>query len=414
VSKTPVFYIAQNGDDSADGLSPSKAWATMQNANARLPADGSMLLFRRGDTFYGELSLPRGCEVGAYGDGDQPVLTMVKLLHRDECWIEHSVGIWKVDLSNPTTHGGYTRSADCNIGHLMIDGTVYASRRSTLADLVLPWDFYCDEFDSCLYVKAPTNPAKIASSIAAAPNGESGRILSCNVGHNVISGLHLTGAGGCGIGGTGTSIWIHSCLIDFIGGAELQDGSKRRYGNGIENWINASDWLIENNEISEVYDVAWSAQGRDLTGGKVSWESLTVRSNYIHDCGQMFEFWGETRNVASRGYVQVRIEDNICERSGGGAFSKIRPDQDVRVHLLTYTLQCPVDILIRNNRFDRSFGAYSYHSSKLPPGFKSMNNLIRLRAGTRMQHQRMETVEKAQDWQSATGLEVGSTFVVLS
>lgn len=79
----PAFYLSAEGDDAADGISPATAWKTLQKANLEMHRlrPGSKLLLRRGDTFFGGLTIPvSGTErqpvtIGAYGEGKPPVLT---------------------------------------------------------------------------------------------------------------------------------------------------------------------------------------------------------------------------------------------------------------------------------------------------------------------------------------------------
>jgi hypothetical protein len=403
-----TFYVSASGNDSADGLSPESAWATIDKANSSLPTDRSVIRFRQGDIFYGELSPPFGCEVGSYGEGDKPILTMFKILNRSESWTEHAQGVWKIDLGTPATHDGYNTIADANIGYLVVDRTVMPASKLSLSELSSPWDFYCNLKENTLYVTASTNPAVLAGDIKAAPNGRTGRVILCSAGSNEIHDVHVTGTGGCGIGGAAPDVHIHDCLIDYIGGSRLQDGTNNRYGNGIDNWVNVKRWLIEDNEIAQAYDVAWSPQGRAGTSG--SWEDLTVRNNHIHDCNQSFEFWSRGSSSAG-GFKRIVVEGNVCERAGYSVFSDVRPDQDTRVHLLTYRWDTAADITIQNNVFDDARGAYSYHFYE-PVGYITRNNTIRLKAGQKMQYQRPETVEHAADWQAATGREVGSIIVI--
>jgi hypothetical protein len=415
----PTFYVSSKGSDSSDGMTPQSAWATIQKANDSLPHDRSVLLLRRDDTFYGELRLPLGCEVGAFGSGAKPILTMYKVLNRAEAWIEHANGIWKIDLGSASTHEGYTASTDANIGFLRVDGAVKAALKFALSELSATWDFCCDIPNNVLYVQASANPTTLAADIKAAPKGNAhdatSTVIYCPNGANVIHDLHVTGTGGCGISGSGSDVHIHDCLIDYIGGSWLagQASPNTRYGNAIEHWPNVSRWTIENNEIAEVYDVAWTCQGRDSDGGEIYWEDMTIRGNHIHDCGQTIELWSESANMDSPGFVRIVFERNRCERAGYGVFSDLRPDQDKRVHLLTYNLQTPVDITIQDNIFDDSYGAYSYHAFEPPIGYVTRNNLIRLKAGTKMEFQRSETVEQAAAWQAATGREIGSTITTL-
>jgi hypothetical protein len=413
-AEAPTFYVSRSGSDDADGLSPETAWATIQKLNSSLPADGSTVLFQRGGTFYGELNLPFGCEVGAYGFGERPTLTMFKLLNRSEGWAEDSEGVWRIDLSAPGTHDGYIATNDANIGFLMVDGEVKPALKWALSELREPWDFYCDIANHMLYVAASADPTTLAGDIKAAPNGNqyggTGRVVFCNAGSNAVHDVHVTGTGGCGIGGTGPDVHIHDCVIDYIGGSELLGQPWRlRYGNGIDNWVNVERWLIEDNEIAQVYDVAWSPQGRAEATG--SWEDLTFRNNHIHDCTQSLEFWS-MGTASAGGFKRILVEGNLCERAGYSVFSDVRPDQDVRVHLLTYFWQTAADITIQNNIFDDSYGAYSYHSFE-PIGLITRNNAIRLKAKTLMEFQRTQTAEQFTEWQELSGREVGSTLTIL-
>lgn len=407
----PTFFISESGNDSADGLTPDTAWATIQKANARLPSE-SVALFRRGDTFFGELSLPFGCRVGAYGVGARPTLTMFKLLNRMSGWREEFRGVWSIDLGSSATHDGYTATADANIGYLMVDGVVRSAKRTSLSELSAEWDFYCDMTANVLYVAAMANPAASTTDIKAAPRGTAGRIVGSARGANIISDLHITGTGAHGIAGTGPDVQVRNCVIDFIGGSFLpgyRDGTTR-YGNGIENGISSMRWLVENNEIAQIYDVAYTCQGfaYDSRG---FWEDMTIRNNHIHDCTQSFEFWAIGSSQAP-GFKRILIEGNLCERAGFSDFADARPNQSNRVHLLTYNWDVPADITIRDNVFDGAYNAYTYQLTK-PIGLITEKNIIRLEAGTKMQVQRRETVEHSPEWQAATGQELGSAITVL-
>lgn len=404
-----TFYVSNSGSDIADGLSPETAWSTISRAFASRPIGGSTVLFRRGDTFYGELALPAGCAVGAYGTGPKPIVTMFKVLNRSEGWTADSGGVWKINLGSPDSHDGYTETADANIGYLVVDGTVMPAKKDLLSGLDATWDFWCDSPNSTLYVATDANPTSLAADIRAAPRGAQGGIVRCNEGSNTVGELHITGTGAHGIFGAGADVHIHDCLVDFIGGSFLPgygDGNVR-YGNGIENGIGAKRWLVEGNEIAQVYDAAYTCQG-NARDGAGTWEDMTIRQNYIHDCTQSFEFWSMGTNSVA-GFRRILVDGNRCERAGYSAFSGVRPNQAVRVHLLTYKWDLPADIVLQNNTFDYADSAYSYQATN-PTGLVTRNNRIELKAGTKMEFQRAETVEEAAAWQAATGQETGSTI----
>jgi hypothetical protein len=159
-----------------------------------------------------------------------------------------------------------------------------------------------------------------------------------------------------------------------------------------------------------VYDVAYTCQGNGYAGAN-TWEDMTIRNNHIHECTQSFEFWSTGTNPDA-GFKRIVVEDNLCERAGYSDFADVRPNQSVRVHILTYVWELPADITVQNNTFDDAYSAYCSFSTP-PGGLVTRNNKIALERGTKMQVQRSETVEEASAWQEATGEEVGSTITVL-
>lgn len=405
-----VYYVAESGDDTADGRSPATAWMTIDKVNSSLPA-GAAVLFRRNDTFFGELSVPASCEIGAFGEGSRPILTHYKILNRPSSWIESSPGVWTIDLGDPTTHTGFMSLADNNVGFLLVDGVAKTARKLTVYELTNPWDFYCDPSNCTLSVATPANPTTLADNICAAPRGSSGAVIRCDSDNVIVGNVHITGSGAHGLSGAGAGVRVSDTVIDYVGGSLLPgfgDGNVR-YGNGIETSVGAKRWLIERCEIAQVYDVAYTCQG-SARPGRDSWEDIVVRANYFHDCTQTFEFWSRGSGEHS-GFRGVLLEGNRCERAGNSVFADARPNQAVRVHILTYDWELPADITIRNNAFIGAHTAYRYHMTD-PVGLRAADNFVELAPNTRMQVQRDEPIEEAASWQAATGYEVGSSYFV--
>ncbi len=405
-----IYFVSAKGDDTADGRTMQTAWASIAKVNSALQA-GDSALFRCGDVFYGELNIPQNCVIGSYGSGEKPVISMIKLLNNPSGWSQHALNVWRIDLGSQETHGGYSATRDANIGYLVVDGVIRASKQGRLDALRNAWDFWCDNNTKNLYVYTHDNPTSLAGDIRAAPRGDSGAVINCDSSTISIDGIHLTGGGGHGISGNGTDVTVRNCVIDGIGGSYLPNfqNGKVRYGNGIENWIGAKRWTIENNVISQIYDGAYTCQG-SAGNSSHTWEDLVFRNNSIIDCTQTFEFWSTGKNPQA-GFNGILVEGNICERAGYSAFADYRPNQEVRVHLLTYDWELPADIVIQNNSFTYSYGAYSFHQVT-PTGLVTRNNEILLRPGTRMEHKSSETIEQAAKWQARTGRETGSSMRV--
>lgn len=80
-SNGSCYYVADSGgNDGNDGSSPSTAWKTVGKVNGSPLNPGDTVLFKRGDTFSGELAqrsdgtAPDPITFGAYGSGTPPIL----------------------------------------------------------------------------------------------------------------------------------------------------------------------------------------------------------------------------------------------------------------------------------------------------------------------------------------------------
>ncbi len=79
VAQAATYYVSSSsGNDTNDGLSETTAWQSINKVNSIRFADSSVILFKRGDIFRGEISFsatPLGITVGAYGTAvDNPVI----------------------------------------------------------------------------------------------------------------------------------------------------------------------------------------------------------------------------------------------------------------------------------------------------------------------------------------------------
>ena len=83
IASATDYYISSSGNDSNNGLSSSTPWLTITKVNAifSILKPGDRILFKRGDTFYGTITITKSgiagnpITVGAYGTGANPVIT---------------------------------------------------------------------------------------------------------------------------------------------------------------------------------------------------------------------------------------------------------------------------------------------------------------------------------------------------
>jgi parallel beta-helix repeat protein len=92
-----VYYVSDAGNDADNGTSTRTAWQTITKVNAANLQQGDQVLFRRGDTFYGNIILPQSSNsvnitYGAYGDGEKPVITGFT---RVTGWTKKRGNIWE-------------------------------------------------------------------------------------------------------------------------------------------------------------------------------------------------------------------------------------------------------------------------------------------------------------------------------
>jgi len=117
IGNSATYYIKNAGNDANTGLSDAQAW-TFTKLASFTPALNDLILFKRGEVFYGTLTLLRSATIGnvvtygAYGSGSKPVITNLKTLTG---WVLHSAGIYKVvgasiptNCSAVTVDGAYT------------------------------------------------------------------------------------------------------------------------------------------------------------------------------------------------------------------------------------------------------------------------------------------------------------------
>ena len=94
-----VYYVSNDGDDSADGKTPETAWRTLEKVSRSKFDEGDAVKFRRGDIFRGFVVTKRGVTYCAYGKGDKPKFYgWDKSLADESLWelFDKEHNIWKL------------------------------------------------------------------------------------------------------------------------------------------------------------------------------------------------------------------------------------------------------------------------------------------------------------------------------
>lgn len=113
-----VYYVSNAGNDANNGTSQATAWQTLDKVNAQMStfAPGDNILFRRGDVFYGSLTIAQSgasgnpITFGAYGTGADPIITGFTTV---TSWTSLGSNIWEstnavstLSYTNMVTIGG--------------------------------------------------------------------------------------------------------------------------------------------------------------------------------------------------------------------------------------------------------------------------------------------------------------------
>ncbi|MBN1598672.1 MAG: right-handed parallel beta-helix repeat-containing protein, partial [Bacteroidales bacterium] len=99
VVSASTYYVSTEGNDGSDGLTIPTAWKTISKVNSAFSSmkPGDRVLFRRGDTFYGTLTITasgiagNNIVISAFGTGANPVISGFSTL---SSWTNEGSGIY--------------------------------------------------------------------------------------------------------------------------------------------------------------------------------------------------------------------------------------------------------------------------------------------------------------------------------
>jgi hypothetical protein len=91
------YYVSASGNDANDGKSASTPWKTISKVNSLTFSSGDAILFRCGDTFYGQITALSGVTYGAYGTGSKPIISGAITLSG---WTVYSGSIYQCTASS--------------------------------------------------------------------------------------------------------------------------------------------------------------------------------------------------------------------------------------------------------------------------------------------------------------------------
>jgi hypothetical protein len=371
------YYVSAQGNDAADGLSPSTPWLTMEKVNQTTFSPGDAILFRRGDAWregqalYGLSNGTPGHPIvfGAYGEGAKPLILASKDISAAAFWTKSAENIWKTtsiinitarDLHRP---GWESRSITPDVANLIFNNEESVGvKKRFLAGLKSQGDFCLNLADTLLYLYSESNPATYYKRIEATGirnaennievvNGHYLTFTNLDIRYSKNNGLFLRDCSNIDINHCEFS-WIGGCYFPIDTFMNSANPNTVRMGNGVQLWTGNSDVTVSYCNFNQVYDAAISPQGQ---GRAYRIQNLRFHHNIINKCFYSFEFWG--RPATSTG-DNIYFENNTCRNSGGGWSTAQRPDKGGAAHLKFFSSSMVFsNVYIRNNIFCDSVNA---------------------------------------------------------
>ena len=363
-----TYYVAADGDDSADGLTPKTAWKTLSRVSEAVLAEGDAVRFRRGDTFRGSVKCRAGVTYCAFGEGEKPrFYSWERDLADPALWEPYDEGtdIWHLrtpipDVGTLVFNGGeahaykhipsFTKDAtfvcrnepdrpfvigreltqDLDIYHHY--ATHLTTRPSKGEDFPIP-EMYGVDTSGDLYLRSDRgNPGYVFESIEAVVRVSGFSVGECANVHIdnlclMYYGIHAVAAGGVSVRG----LHVTGCEIGWIGGT-VQGytgtdpnhpagvrGEVTRFGNGVEIYGGCDDYLVEDCYVYQCYDAGLTHQVSTFGGAHREMTGIVYKNNLIEHCVYGIEYFLDQRDGDDRSYMDgVLMCGNFIRHSGEG------------------------------------------------------------------------------------------------
>lgn len=388
LSTGTTYYISCDGT-STDGTDINNPMSLTQ-AKTKTYGNDDRILFKRGDTFYGTISLTLNntdgfVYIGAYGEGERPIISGANILIDPEAWIKEN-NIYKIDLYNSENFVGIGQLnwEPYNIAFIEDEnGNIYGDRKRYLNDLTENFDFYCE--NQFLYMKLDENPSELLGRLKFVQRCDLVKISS----NMIIEDLNIQNCGAHAISKkneTIENVYIKNCIIQNIGGSLQVPESFTRYGNGIEFWNQAKNTLVENCILRNIFDTGYTLQGDSNLDG---FENNIFRNNILINCSYDTEIFSyDKNNPGKQSKIERYIyENNISINQGRGWGYEHRNDTRVASVLVFWandTLPDKADITMRDNiyfNFRNLYYTYNVYNNpvsneKYKSVLKSENNKL--------------------------------------
>ena len=343
-----AYYFSNNGSSSNDGKSEDTPLATLEDLHALELQEGDVVYFERGSLWRGTIIAQTGVTYTSYGEGAKPMFyASPENGAEEDKWTEVQDNIWRYQTTIQGDVGGivFDEGEHWGIKKVPVDDgngvMVDNATREEFAgyeDLKNNYDFYYDLTDNQLYLYYDTgNPGTLFTSIEFCANA-SVIDLRANVDNVKIDNLCIKYTGQMGI--TSNSIYeglsITNCEFGWIGGGLMYPGtSPTRYGNAIQIWGSAYNFVVDNCYFYQIYDagVTWQYSNSEAIA-KIA-DGVTISNNVMDYCTYSIEYFFSEGDIAECYMKNIEFSSNDMWFSGEG-FGEQRP-KSTAAHIKSWT-----------------------------------------------------------------------------
>ena len=338
---TATYYVSNAGRDSNNGQFKSSPWQTLTKVNSASLTAGDAVLFKCGNSWYGQLIPKSGNSLakityGAYGTGNKPLIHASLTKMKTSDWVNQGSNIWR----SATT---YTTE----IGNVFFNKSMCGVRKYSNGTMTAQGHYYYNTSTKYIKIYSIRNPAiyysdvKLLLAVILVPLNDKSNIN--------IKDLNLSYTGGYAVvGNTVMGITLSNLTMIWIGG-QTYIGEVRK-GNAVEFWNNCQNAVVENCTVGEVFDAALSNQGDEAIQTNISY-----RKNIIYNCEYSYEYFldgGTTANIV--------FENNTCVDAGLGWGHKQRKVPTGRHIRIAGTPPNTTNFVVRNNIFSNALDVLNY------------------------------------------------------
>ncbi len=396
------YYVKNDGNDNANGLSDATAWATINKVNNTSLNAGDSVLFKCGDVWRELIPLvPKSGNhtnghivYSNYGTGEKPLFLNSKQENLITDWEDIGGNLWR--NSDP--------AFSAEVGNIIFnDYREFGIRVYSLNAVNSSLKYYYNSTNKTLTLYCAGNPASVYDNIECVLKSNYGKIYINNKNYIVIDGLAIKNEARHGISSSrSNNIIIRNCEISYIGGAMA--GSTLRLGNGIEFWADAGNILIEQNYVGWCYDAGITSQYMPQNTAFYI-DSFIIRYNIIEHCEFNFEwwYWNEIKPGTSVGFVNgFYYENNTSLNAGIGWSDGQRPGNTRGAHVTSGWKDAVITrAYIRNNIFVNATEAAIRQAYYWLPVINYDNNIYY--NVNRIGYISNSDYYTLEQWQSATG-----------